>query len=95
MKNTIDNEGYRILGLPVVAFAIIAIVILFATVNGSLPKGMIGAFALMLVLGAIFNEIGNKTPIVSTFLGGGPIVIIFGTAALVMFNILPKPAIDN
>jgi len=95
MENTIKNRGYKILGLPVVAFAIIAIVVIVAMFNGSLPKGMIGAFALMLVIGAIFNEIGNKTPIINTFLGGGPIVIIFATAALVMYNILPKPAIEN
>lgn len=95
MKNTIDNQGYRILGLPVIGFAIIAIIVLGAALMGSLPKGMIGAFALMLVLGAIFNEIGNKTPIVNTFLGGGPIVIIFATAALVMYNIIPKASVTN
>ncbi|MEK6265109.1 MAG: 2-hydroxycarboxylate transporter family protein [Clostridium sp.] len=95
MRNTVENQGYKILGLPVVGFAIIAIIILFATFNGSLPGGMIGAFALMLILGAIFNEIGNRTPIVSTFLGGGPIVIIFATAALVTYNILPTAAVEN
>ncbi|MGH4052726.1 MAG: 2-hydroxycarboxylate transporter family protein [Clostridium sp.] len=95
MGNTIENKGYKILGLPVAAFAIIAIVILGATYMGTMPKGMIGAFALMLVLGAIFNEIGNKTPIINTFLGGGPIVIIFATAALVMYNIIPKVSIEN
>ncbi|MGV8982307.1 2-hydroxycarboxylate transporter family protein [Clostridium sp.] len=95
MENTIDNQGYRILGLPVVAFAIISIIVLGATLMGAMPKGMIGAFALMLVLGAIFNEIGNKTPIVNTFLGGGPIVIIFASAALVMYNIIPKASVDN
>jgi malate:Na+ symporter len=95
MKNTIEKEEYRILGLPVIAFAIIATVVLAATYMGSLPTGMIGAFALMIVLGAIFNEIGNKTPIVNTFLGGGPIVIIFASAALVMYNIIPEAASEN
>jgi malate:Na+ symporter len=95
VKNTIDNKEYRILGLPLVGFVIIAAVVLAATYMGSLPTGMIGAFALMIILGAIFNEIGNKTPIVNTFLGGGPIVIIFATAALVMYNIIPKAAVEN
>ncbi|MGK0467089.1 2-hydroxycarboxylate transporter family protein [Clostridium sp.] len=95
MKNTIEKEEYRILGLPVIAFAIIATVVLGATFMGTLPTGMIGAFALMIVLGAIFNEIGNKTPIVNTFLGGGPIVIIFASAALIMFNIIPEAASEN
>jgi malate:Na+ symporter len=95
MKNTIEKEGYKILGLPVIGFAIISIIVLGSMFMGTMPKGMIGAFALMLVLGAIFNEIGNKTPIVSTFLGGGPIVIIFATAALVMYNIIPKESVEN
>ncbi|MCY6370997.1 2-hydroxycarboxylate transporter family protein [Clostridium ganghwense] len=90
-----EKQGYKILGLPVAAFAIIAAVIFAATSIGKLPKGMIGALALMMVLGAILNEIGNKTPIVNSFLGGGPIVIIFGSAALVTYNILPKAAVDN
>ncbi|MCY6485170.1 2-hydroxycarboxylate transporter family protein [Clostridium aestuarii] len=89
------NEGYKIMGLPIAAFGIIAAVIFVATVLGKLPKGMIGALALMMVVGAIFNEIGNKTPIVNTFLGGGPIVIIFASAALVTYNVLPKTAVEN
>ncbi|MEK6265673.1 MAG: 2-hydroxycarboxylate transporter family protein [Clostridium sp.] len=95
MKNTIEKEGYRILGLPIIGFAIIATVVLVATYMGSLPTGMIGAFSLMIVLGAIFNEIGDITAIVNTFLGGGPIVIIFATAALVMYNIIPEAATEN
>jgi Na+/citrate or Na+/malate symporter len=43
---------------------------------------MIGAFPLMIVLGAVLGLIGDYTPFVKTFLGGGAIVIIFGSAAL-------------
>ncbi|GAA0177477.1 2-hydroxycarboxylate transporter family protein [Clostridium sediminicola] len=90
-----ESKGYKIMGLPFPAFAIISIVVLLATYLGVLPKGMIGAFALMMVIGAIFNEIGNKTPFVNTFLGGGPIVIIFASAALVTFKVLPEASIEN
>ena len=55
-----------------------------------LPKGMIGAFPIMIVLGAILNEIGDRCPFVNTYLGGGAIVIIFGVAALCHWNILPN-----
>ncbi len=44
----------------------------------------------MMVLGAILNLIGNKTPIVKTYLGGGAIVVIFGSAALFTYGILPE-----
>jgi hypothetical protein len=43
---------------------------------------MIGAFPLMIIIGTIFGKIGDNTPIIKTFLGGGAIVIIFGLAAL-------------
>lgn len=104
MENTVRANGnignkkdveYKIMGLPVMTFAIITAVILAAAFVGALPKGMIGAFALMIVIGAVFNEIGNKTPIINTFLGGGPIVIIFASAALATYNILPKGVVEN
>ncbi len=54
---------------------------------------MIGAFAVMRVLGAIWWEIGERVPVVNTLLGGGAIATIFGMAAMVHWHILPKPAI--
>lgn len=85
-----QKQGYKIMGISLQLFAIITAVVLIATYLEVLPKGMIGAFALMMVLGAILNEIGSKLPIVKDLLGGGPIIIIFGSAALVTYNILPE-----
>lgn len=72
------------LSLPVY-FGLLA-VLLGAIALGVLPKGMIGAFLFMMVVGALLDVIGNNTPIVKTFFGGGPIVIIFGSAALVLVS---------
>ena len=91
---TAEKKGYKIMGLSLPVFAIISIIVLLGTYLKVLPEGMIGAFALMLVLGAILGEIGNHLPIVKTYLGGGPIIIIFGSAAMVTYNVLPKEAID-
>ncbi|MBR0252197.1 MAG: 2-hydroxycarboxylate transporter family protein, partial [Synergistaceae bacterium] len=49
---------------------------------GVLPAGMAGCFAFMIVWGAILQEIGDHLPIVRSFLGGGPVVIIFGMGYL-------------
>lgn len=92
---TRKKEQYKIMGMPISIFFIISIIVLIATYIAKLPKGMIGALALMMVGGAILNEIGDKTPIINTFLGGGAIVIIFGSAALVMFKILPQDSVKN
>jgi CCS family citrate carrier protein len=61
---------------------------------GVLPKGMIGAYAVMMIIGAILNEIGTHLPIVRSYLGGGPIVIIFGSAALATYNVLPEATVE-
>jgi malate:Na+ symporter len=90
----INNSGFKIFGMSPGMFGIITAVVLLATYMGVLPKGMIGAFPLMIVMGAIFNEIGNRLPIVKDYLGGGPIVIIFGSAALVAYGLLPETTVE-
>lgn len=45
--------------------------------TNTLPKGMVGAFFILLIFGELFNLIGNKTPIINTFFGGGAIICIF------------------
>ncbi|MGE4283213.1 MAG: 2-hydroxycarboxylate transporter family protein [Clostridia bacterium] len=89
-----EKPGLKIMGISLPMFTILTVVVLIATYMEVLPKGMIGAFPLMIVIGAIFNEIGDRTPIVKDYLGGGPIVIIFGSAALLTYGVLPKASGD-
>lgn len=93
MQIAMQKQGYKIMGISLPMFLLLAAVTIAGTYLKVLPAGMIGAFALMLIVGAVFNEIGNHTPIVKSFLGGGPIVIIFGSAALVTYGIFPKEAV--
>lgn len=88
-----ENKGFKLYGLPWYYFAIFSAIVIVATFMGKLPKGMIGAFPLMIVIGTVFNEIGNRCPIVNTYLGGGAIVIIFGVAALCHWKVLPEASI--
>jgi CCS family citrate carrier protein len=76
-------------------FAIFSVAVLTATYLGKLPSGMIGAFPLMIVLGTVFNQLGDRTPIINTFLGGGAIVVIFASAALSTFGVLPDAAVKT
>ncbi|WP_197035175.1 2-hydroxycarboxylate transporter family protein [Oceanivirga salmonicida] len=88
-----NKNEFKIMGISLIVFAIITAVVLGATFMEVLPSGMIGAFSLMMVLGAILNLLGNKLPIVKDYLGGGPIVIIFVSAALVAYEVLPETSI--
>ncbi len=87
--------GYKLYGLPLPYFLVIAAIVIVAAVLGVLPTGMAGAFLLMIALGAVLQEIGEKTPIVNTYLGGGAIVIIFGTGLLQYFGVFPTAVVDS
>lgn len=83
-------KDHKIMGLTLPVYFTLLAVIVIAMIFDVLPGGMIGAFAFMMIVGALLDVIGNNTPIVKTFFGGGPIVIIFGSAALVYFNLIPE-----
>ena len=76
--------------LPWPLFLVITVVTLLATYLGVLPKGMAGCFLFMMVLGEILGWIGDHTPIIKDYLGGGAIVCIFGSGLLVYFGIIPN-----
>ena len=85
----------KIYGVPWSFFIIFTAVVVGATFAGKLPGGMIGAFPLMIIMGVIFNLIGEKTPIINTFLGGGAIVVIFGSAAVATYQLMPAKSLET
>ena len=94
-KKTLAQEFSVLYNLPWYIFAIFAAVVLLAAYMGVLPQGMAGCFAVMIVLGTVLGKIGDNTPIIKDYLGGGAIVIIFGSAALNYFGLLPEILKDD
>ena len=90
MSSPTEKKGLRLFNLPWQIFLIITVVVLAATYLGVLPKGMTGCFVFMIVVGDILAWIGDHTPIIKSYLGGGAIVVIFGSALLVYFNLIPS-----
>ena len=85
----------EIFGISLPLYLLIFAAVFLAMVLEWLPKGMLGAFLIMMVFGGLFNWIGNKTPIIKTYLGGGAIVCIFASAVLVYVKVIPKSVVDN
>lgn len=90
-----NEKGFQIMGIPLPIYLLITALVFVTMMCGWLPKGMIGAFAVMMVFGGLFNAIGNNLPIVRTYLGGGAIVCIFASAALVTFGVVPQAVVEN
>ncbi len=89
-----SKPAFELMGMSAGVFGVLAAITLAAVYLNALPKGMIGALPLMMIIGAALNELGNRTPGVKDYLGGGPIVIIFASAALVTYGVIPEYAKD-
>ncbi len=86
------NYKTTIFNIPIPWFLGIVAITLFAMYTGNLPAGMVGALLLMMVLGEFFGWIGDRTPLLRSYLGGGAIVAIFGSAFLMHMNWMPEEA---
>lgn len=91
----LELNKIKISGIQLPIYLGIAAIVFITMYLGILPGGMIGAFAVMMVFGGLFNVIGNNLPIVKTYLGGGAIVCIFASAFLVYFGIIPQRVVEN
>ena len=76
----------KIAGLKIPYFIIACVIIVISFIFDVLPNGMVGAFLFLIVFGELLNLIGNHTPIIKTYLGGGAIVSIFVGAAITYYK---------
>ena len=90
-----ELKKFEIMGISLPVYLGITALVTLVMMMGWMPSGMLGAFVVMMVFGGLFNTIGNHTPIVKTYLGGGAIVCIFASAALVTFGVIPEAVIQN
>ncbi|WP_117149108.1 2-hydroxycarboxylate transporter family protein [Paraliobacillus zengyii] len=89
-KQSLGENKMTIFHIPIMWFALFAAVTLVGMYTGNLPGGMIGSLLVMIILGELFGWIGDRLPIVKTYLGGGTIVAIFGSAYMVYAGFLPE-----
>ncbi|GED21115.1 2-hydroxycarboxylate transporter family protein [Halomonas halmophila] len=85
----------RIFGMPLPIFVVALAIMVAAIATESLPSGIIGALLVMMLLGELLGFIGDRLPIIKTYLGGGAILAIFGAASLVYVGWLPGPVVEN
>src|SRR5699024_3026302 len=88
-KNEKWYQRVKIFNIPILWFLVLSVIAIVAMYAEVLPGGIIGSLLIMMVLGELLGWIGDNTPIVKTFLGGGAIVAIFGSAFMVYSGVLP------
>ena len=62
---------------------------------GVQSSSMTGILCSMALFAFVLNEIGERLPIWNTYIGGGLLLVFFGTAILKNFNLLPEGMVDD
>jgi len=70
------------------------VVIFGAIALDKLPLNMVGITILLVALGHLLYFIGEKLPIMNSYLGGGSVFTLIGATLLASFNIVPDKVID-
>jgi len=84
----------KFFGLNLPMLIAFSVSIFIAMYLGILSKDLAGGIALMLSIGIILFEIGERIPIWNTYIGGGIVLIFLGASFLVYKNIIPKEYVD-
>lgn len=85
----------QISGIPLLPYCLAAFTLVLAAYLELMPNGLIGAFAFLMASGALLAYVGDHCPILKDYLGGAPLLCIFGAAASVYFSILPDSIEQN
>ena len=76
--------------IPAKYFVIMLALVILGQLFGINPPGFLGGFTICSVFGLLLTKIGDNTPIIKSYLGGGGFVAIFGAAIIAYLNILPE-----
>lgn len=85
-----ETKGFKPFGLPWWIAAAIFVIVIAAAVTGSLSADMAGCFALMLSIGLVCNEIGERIPFWNSYIGGGLVLTFLVSACLFSYNLIPE-----
>lgn len=85
-----ETKGFKPFGLPWWMAAAMFVIVMAAAVTGSLSADMAGCFALMLSIGVVCNEIGERIPFWNSYIGGGLVLTFLVSACLFSYNLIPE-----
>ena len=88
-----DLKTIKISGIPLPLYAFFIVILASVIALGKLPLNMVGITLLLVVLGHLLYYIGEKLPIVNSYLGGGSVFTLIGATLLSFGHVIPKNVI--
>ncbi|MFT0132806.1 2-hydroxycarboxylate transporter family protein [Candidatus Enterenecus avicola] len=81
-------------GISLPLYLFFMVVIFTAIALDKLPLNMVGISILLVALGHLLYFIGEKLPIMNSYLGGGSVFTLLGATLLASFHLVPTKVID-
>ncbi len=89
-KKSLWQEFNDLGGMPLWLYALCSLIILAVMYTGALGTDITAFIAVCCVISILLNKVGKLLPIWNTYIGGGLLMIFFGTAVLKQFNLIPE-----
>lgn len=88
-------ESIKVDGIGLVAYALMAVLLVIVVNMGVLPNNMLGAIFVLVLMGDIFYYLGANLPVFKTYLGGGAVFTMFAAAILSYVGIVPEELVKT
>lgn len=86
--------NYKVGAIPLPIFIVLAVIIYLASATKKLPEDMIGGFAIIMILGTLFGDLGAKLPVLKK-IGGAAILSIIIPSLMVYLKLLNPSSLKS
>lgn len=92
-----EQKGFSLktFGMPWWLAGAIALIAIAGAATGSLSTDLAGCFLLMLSIGLICNEVGERIPFWNSYIGGGLVLTFLVSAFLFTYGLIPQKYADG
>ena len=93
-KKSLWQEFNDMGGMPLWMYLVCSGIVIAVVAVGALGSDITAFIAVSFTIAILFNKIGKILPIWNTYIGGGLLMVFFGTALLKQFNMIPEKYVE-
>ena len=93
-KKTFLQELNDLGGMPFWLYAVCSVIIVAVMMTGALGTDMTAFIGVCCMMSLLLNKIGKILPVWNTYIGGGLLMIFFGTAVIKQLGLIPDTYVE-
>lgn len=95
VKENLEKGKVKLFGMPVYLYVSIIVVVMVGMYTEVITTDMTGSLAILLALGMLFGEIGNRIPIWNEYFGGGTLLVFIVVTIMASRGMIPEKYIES